>query len=186
VGQWFRVELLLQAGTSATTGAIRAAIYASPNSTTPSEDGGLITGIDVAGTEGRFNSARIIFSSQSTIDSFAVKDGADAAWGPWPATGTLSPSVSGTSGYLLDLRSSSGTGALNYSLTWISGPNLSGSIIEVMDGAYLIPQSSSGSAVYRVTISDDGGTVNQNVTVPSIASNAPSITIETIVGGALV
>lgn len=83
-GQWVRVELYADAGTSTTTGAARAAIYAG-DSTTPLWDSGLISGIDVAGTNAAFTTQRFQVLAGTWTDSMGLKDGGDAVWGAWSA-----------------------------------------------------------------------------------------------------
>jgi hypothetical protein len=55
---WVWVSLYVDAGTSATTGAVRAAYYTQAGGNTPIWDSGLISGIDTAGTTGQLVNVR--------------------------------------------------------------------------------------------------------------------------------
>jgi hypothetical protein len=108
--QWIRVELYATAGSSTTTGSLRLAYYLG-DSTTPTGDSGLITGINVAEAVGAFNEITVGKSSLQAYvgdfywDSIQVRTGADATGliGPWPVpplntpvvtiTGTTNPST---------------------------------------------------------------------------------------------
>lgn len=91
-GQFIRWELWLDAGTSTTTGSMRAAYYLG-NSTTPVWDSGLLTGKNTAGAVGSFQNPRFGASNSSAgdqwYDDIAVKTGTDAVWGAWPVTNAL-------------------------------------------------------------------------------------------------
>ena len=83
VGTRYRVCLHLDAGTSATTGIARLAYYEG-DSTTPVQDSGNITGIDVAGTAGVIYGSRIgkynavALTGAIDMDSVTLRTDSDA------------------------------------------------------------------------------------------------------------
>ncbi|MCL2453772.1 MAG: hypothetical protein FWD18_00490 [Micrococcales bacterium] len=89
-GTWVRVELNTEAGTSPTTGAARARMYAGDD-TTPIADSGLVTGVDTAGSSGIVQDARAGMSSGVWVDHIGIRDGADATGSPWPSA--VAPTV---------------------------------------------------------------------------------------------
>lgn len=96
IGQWVRVELLFEQGTSSTTGRLRAALYAD-NSNTPLADSGWLAGLNLGGGAAVPQRARYGKGATGSVgpgvfmDDLAIATGADYAAafiGPVPSTHT--------------------------------------------------------------------------------------------------
>ena len=174
------------AGTSPTTGAARAAIYLG-DSSTPVWDSGLRTGISVAGTTGAFSAVRYNVPPGAHVDSLGLKTATDATWAPWTPSAPPVAGYTGTVMFQADLRASTGTGPLTFTLGHLSGPNLTAGALQPTPGLFLIPQHATSPSTYRVTVTNAVGSATRDVTVPSAAA-PPADTLQrlTRVAGAWV
>lgn len=68
IGSYVRIGLYVEAGTSPTTGAARLAFYAG-DGTTPIEDSGLVSGVNVASSYGAFDNAAIGKQNTANLNS---------------------------------------------------------------------------------------------------------------------
>lgn len=186
-GAWFRVELLVTAGTSPTTGTARLALY-SDDSTAPLADSGLISGIDTAGSLGAFTGARFYAISALGTRDWGMTDGVDAVWGAWPAnkaptvvmpsaqvvttggTWSLTPTISddgtiASSTWTVTKATPTSVSTLSSGLTGASSATLSGdATTTAIPGSVLTA---------TITVTDDGGlstTASTEIRVPVVPS----------------
>ena len=81
--------------------------------------------------------------------------------------------------YVSDFRASTSGGGntLTFSIAWTSGANHASGIVVPVSGLFLIPQDSSSTSVYTVTVVDGANNTTQQVTVPSGSSSGAADSI---------
>ncbi|MGV9001437.1 MAG: hypothetical protein ACOH18_00555 [Candidatus Saccharimonadaceae bacterium] len=99
----------------------------------------------------------------------------DSGWIGPVTGGAPTVNTSEATSYAVDARSSTGDATLTYSIAWSSGPNNLSSVVEPVDGVFLIPLATT-AAVYVITASDGTLTTNHNVSVPASVAALPDTT----------
>lgn len=190
-GAWFRVDIWGDAGTSATNGSARCALFDNPSSTTPrsgSDSASAGSNVNIAGTAATFYTNRISGSANWALDAFGMKDGADAtAWSPWPVVGPPVVSHTATSGLIVDFTSSTGVGPFSYALSHVSGPNHLVDVTGPALGVFIVPQDPIGPSVYRVRVTDaNAAYTDYDVTIPTLGTVSDSFQVLYMESGTLV
>lgn len=180
LAQLVRLELLTIAGTSSTTGQVRAAYYLG-DSTTPVWDSGLLTGQNIAGTDGALGELRFGINGAPPTDIFiddvGAKTGVDAVWGAWPVVNnppTVSPianqTVAASTSCGITISASDTDGTIASYLTTVTRytSGAAPASVTVTGSTTASPTWTSGAAgsldVATVTVTDNGGATSTPVT----------------------
>jgi hypothetical protein len=177
VGTEVRIQVTVDPATS-TTGSVALKLYVTnPRSSTTPDSGMSYTSstFDAGTTDltiirfGRVSSTAGSTATVRTIWAIAQDSTADIA----PLAGPPTLSFTTADKFVVDARGSGsgGGGALAFSMAYSSGQNNASSILEPVEGLFLVPHGTATS-VYTVTVSETTGTDSDTVTVPAAGSGA--------------
>ncbi len=172
---WYRIAIYTTP--NATTGTVRAALYAG-GSSSPIADSTLLTNVNTGATQ--FETVRIGTKvSTGTTEFIAYFDnyGYDSAATDLPAVGGSGPSANANVSAtvrIVDASASTGTG-LTYGITQTSGPTKTATLLSA--GKWSIPVDATLDTHWDVTVtqSSDSQTSTTSVTIPKAPSQGAPV-----------
>lgn len=175
---WYRAEYQIDIGDGSTNGTAHFAYY-SMDSTTPIQDSGTISGLNLGnGATAWVNHRLGKCNGNSYTGDLWVDD--DATWTDADATGLIGPVALTAPTLAADVTDNlarigtiaiGGTSPYTYTITQTAGTTTAP--IDVADGMWLIPKHKSDTLRYQVTVTDASGQkANQNSSVPPIPTGS--------------
>lgn len=181
-GTWYRIGVYMDAGTSATDGALRAA-YFTGDATTATEDSGLISGINIADAVGVLNYFRLSkdttnsYSGDLAFDTAIIKTDTDAVQtfapygnaAPTASAGSAQSNIEpGTTVTLTGSGTDSDGSIAAYAWTQTGGsPSVTLAGASSASCSFTAPFTMSGTTLtFQLMVTDNqGGTGTDTVTV---------------------